>query len=533
MKRSWSHLLDEQTRSRMYDALHRADGDSARPIAHFRAPANFMSDIHGVIYNPDDEHYHIFYQFNPWDDVWNFGICWGHARSPDLVHWQHLPIALRPNPLHNIGSCFSGSSYRRKDGRVVLVYTALGAEDELPLRLILSRQILALSKDPGLTEWEDPIPLPTQFALHPDILVSDWRDPFLCDVEGHTYMLLGGNLNHRKIPLPQSFLSRHHVNPAWDITRGHAVIMHYRALNDSLTQWQSCGVLYEHPDPAALNVEMPMFLKVDGVWALVHCLEYAEPQKRTFYHLGNLQLNPDLTLGYKPQTSEYLDHGSLYASSVFRDRSDQRWLLSGWIRGFGGGRGWAGCMSLPRELRVQKGCAVADCNSIACQSLRLTQNIAAEVKMSRCTEVAVYQEGNRWISAACEDTLELECSAQTIVPGGTLEAELAIVSSRKPGCAILRLRILAGDLHVEPMSSAEACKIIGHADQIQLRVFLDRSVVDVFINQGRQCLTGVLDLDPARTLSDQDWRDCRVEFSAAGSRCALSVWGISSAWPSK
>ncbi len=48
---------------------------------------------------------------------------WGHASSPDLVHWTHLPIALAPTPggLDKDG-CFSGCAVNH-NGVPTLVYT--------------------------------------------------------------------------------------------------------------------------------------------------------------------------------------------------------------------------------------------------------------------------------------------------------------------------------------------------------------------------------------------------------------------------
>lgn len=45
-----------------------------------------------------DNKYHIFYQFNPLRALWDWGVCWGHAVSTDLVHWEHRPVALTPTP---------------------------------------------------------------------------------------------------------------------------------------------------------------------------------------------------------------------------------------------------------------------------------------------------------------------------------------------------------------------------------------------------------------------------------------------------
>ncbi len=41
--------------------------------------------------------YHVFYQHNP-DAPVHGNIHWGHASSPDLVRWEHHPVALTPTP---------------------------------------------------------------------------------------------------------------------------------------------------------------------------------------------------------------------------------------------------------------------------------------------------------------------------------------------------------------------------------------------------------------------------------------------------
>lgn len=48
-------------------------------------------------------------QYNPYDAVWG-AMHWGHAVSPDLVHWAHLPPALRPDAPWDADGCFSGSA---------------------------------------------------------------------------------------------------------------------------------------------------------------------------------------------------------------------------------------------------------------------------------------------------------------------------------------------------------------------------------------------------------------------------------------
>ena len=141
-----------------------------RPQYHFTPEKNWMNDPNGLVYYGGE--YHLFYQYNPNGKEWGF-MHWGHAISKDLIHWEHLPLAIMPDEDSkdkNHATAFSGCAIVDENNTTGLQQ---GAEKTLLVFYTSWEcgQRLAYSNDKGRT-W-------TKYAKNPIIPFAkdDARDP--------------------------------------------------------------------------------------------------------------------------------------------------------------------------------------------------------------------------------------------------------------------------------------------------------------------------------------------------------------------
>ena len=220
-------------------AIPTASQDPDRPIYHFHPPSNGNNDPNGTLFYKG--WHHLFYQLNP------FGATisnqhWGHARSKDLVNWEHLPIAIWPSADKTERAIFSGGAIVANDGRPRLIYTSIGHPQP--------ERWMVVPEDEELISWKkfsgNPV-LTT--AAHGSVTVNQWRDPFLFREAGQIYMVCGGNANTGR--------------------GGAGQVQLYRATKDDLSEWKHLGAVFQ-----ALEVYVN-----DGTVALYSIIE-ARPEDR-------------------------------------------------------------------------------------------------------------------------------------------------------------------------------------------------------------------------------------------------------------
>lgn len=278
-----------------------------RPQFHFTTRRGWINDPNGLVYN--DGEYHLFYQHNPYERDWE-NMHWGHAVSPDLIHWTELATALHPD---TIGTMFSGSAVidydntsgfgSKKNPPMVVAYTAETGERQV--------QCIAYSLDNGRTF--------TKYKGNPVIDSKgiwdsrDTRDPRLFRYGDHWVMVL----NERD---------------------GHSVYT-----SDNLRDWtykSHVTGFWECPDLFELAVDGNPDNKM---WVLYGA--------SGTYMLGDFDGER-----FTPRSGKHcFARGTIYAAQTFNNipAEDGRRIQIGWSRIGHPGMHFNGMMLLPTELTLR------------------------------------------------------------------------------------------------------------------------------------------------------------------------------------
>ena len=485
---------DEQLR-RFRESRQRLAADPYRLLYHFSVPEVGLNDPNGLCQWRGA--YHMFYQYWP---AGQSRVHWGHTMSPDLVHWQDLPVAIYPTTEKD---CYSGQTLVEQD-RVIAIYH--GTE---------SGNCIAAADDPLLLNWRKHPDNPVIPIVPIDANGYPYRvfDPCIWKEDDGYYALSG---TYKDGALRKDCRNVDHLFRSPD-----------------LAKWEHLSALIEdgfYTEPGE-DGAVPNFWPIGNG---KHMLLFFSHKRSAQYYVGDYdrsthRLTPDYhgRMNYGP-----LVRGCLHAPSATID-DHGRFIGIFNLHETIQPTEWRGVMSLPRHLSLDDDNALRIEPVPELESLRFDHAHAGPLSLPANSETVLDGVAGKAIEinavidpgAAREVGLNIlrspdadEQTAVTLYRDVVLwrehECRLGIDTSR----ASLGLDVEARPPEVGPLTLSEG-------EPLALRIFIDRSIVEVFAN-GRQCLT--VRVYPGREDS------CGVSVFARGGEAklvSLDAWQMRSVWP--
>ena len=473
-----------------------------RPQYHFTPPMNWMNDPNGLVYYAGE--YHLFYQHNPHGNAWGH-MSWGHAVSTDLVHWQHLPIALHEEYGVMIFSGCCVVDWKNTSGfgnqgepPLVAIYTGHGLGKQT--------QDIAYSTDRGRT-W-------TKYSGNPviDKNEADFRDPKVFWHEPTNKWVMVVSMATAK------YLEFY----------GSTDLKQWTHLSDFGPAGVEGKPNWECPDLFELPIEgepgqTKWVLEVDMGSGAVAGGSGGE------YFVGDFD-GTGFGCDHDPAVSQWVDYGrDFYAPVSYSDipASDGRRIWIGWMNNWQTNllptRPWRSAMSIPRTLSLRKHKT----------GYKLIQTPVEELTRLR---KAVYERSNIDIAgnvelAARGDLFEL---ATVIDVGDASEVGFKVRVGNGEE-TIVAYQAALGRLYVDRTRSGESdfheafpgkhSGPVGLTEgKLELRIFVDTSSVEVFANGGETVITDRIFPKPSSN-------DIEA-FSVGGTATieTLKVWQLDSVW---
>lgn len=466
---------------RVSDVFDTTNRERFRPAFHHTPLYGWMNDPNGMFYK--DGRWHLYYQYNPYGSKWQ-NMTWGHSSSADLVRWTHHSIAIEPN---GIGTVFSGSSAldpRNTAGfgenAVIALYTSAD---------ISQTQSLAWSNDGGET-----------FNVYPGnpvlTLETEARDPnmFWHEGTGRWVMLLAHALEHEMLIYSSSDMK------SWKLESRFG-----EGLGAQDGVWE-CPDLFE--------------LSVDGEnekkWVLLCNLNPGGPfgGSATQYFIGEFDgktFTPDKDENGNVPT-KWLDYGKdHYATVSWSDAPDNRRTVIGWMSNWQYAAEvptmqFRSANTLPREMGLFRGAdgqIYASCTpSPEVLSLRgrLVRNTALNIgNKARTVLLPTENDG------VCEILINIDAQKAAKV---NLELSNSVGDKVQISYDAMKRNIsfdrrTSGIVDFsQDFPAVTVSPTFENDGKVALRIFVDRSSIELFERDGRFVMTNlVFPNTPYTTLS--------------------------------
>ena len=463
--------------------------DPHHPIYHFTSPENKLNDPNGLSFWKG--YWHLFYQAYPPEDPRQH---WGHAISKDLIHWEDLPIAIYPNPEYQV---FSGSALVEED-RVIAIYhgTRLG-------------NMVATSNDPLLLNWEkvtDGATIPIHKTegdrwQHAKDLPYTIFDPAIWKKDGIYYALSGSVEYDKRLGqlLPQTYLFKSKDLVSWDF-------MHPFIEGDRFT---------EIGDDNACPYFWPIGDK--------HILQFYSHTRGGQYYLGDYDKINDKFFVTSHGKFNFGASGpsGVHAPSVTPSPDVEGGLISIWNMNPGKKDGWnrvkggnVQIMSLPRLLTLSKNNSNLDYNILKqepagnIESLRYNKKSIDRMIIPPNKEIILNEIKGNAIEIVTEiNPMNSQMVEINVLRSKEREEFTKIAFYKDRGTRLTTSRFYDGPyrglkrqynsiLNIDTSYSStlsnvksrppeSAPFVLEDGENLKLRIFIDKSVVEVFAN-GKQ-----------------------------------------------
>ena len=452
--------------------------EDARPCFHLTPYTGWMNDPNGFSYYKGE--YHLFYQYNPYDTVWDT-MHWGHAVSSDLLRWRYLPTALAPNEWYDSDGCWSGSAVEMPDGQQLLMYTGIRREGG-EARENLQVQCLALGNGVEYKKYEQN-PVLTAADLPEGMSRYDFRDPSIWQEPDGTYRVVIGTCDSER----------------------HGNLLLYSS--EDGFHWKYESILAKNDGSLGLMWECPDFFMLDGKAVLLVSPQDMLPQDFE-YHNGNGTVAfighlDETGKTFVPEKDHAIDYGIDFYAPTTILAPDGRRIMIGWMQNWdacqNAGRKdlcWYGQMSLPREITIENG--------------RLYQRPIRELEDHRSNRIAyenVLVEGERRLDGVEGRMVDMEITIRPVKNAPIyhkfeirfMENEQFFTKlSYRPHESILRIdRKFSGSRRA--YIHQRRCQVPDRNGELKLRLILDRYSMEAFLNDGEQTVTATILTDLSAT----------------------------------
>lgn len=454
---------------KLSDTFDASNRETYRPVYHHTPVYGWMNDPNGMFYK--DGVYHLYFQYNPYGSMWA-NMTWGHSTSTDLAHWTYEGTAIVPDAW---GAIFSGSCVVDKDntagfgkGAVVAFYTSAKST---PWGDVQS-QSMAYSLDNGKTfiKYE-----------HNPILTSterDFRDPkvFWYAPGKHWVMMLA-------------------VGQEMQIYSSGNLKEWKKESSFGTMQGAHDGV-WECPDLVEVAVEGSKEKK----WVLICNLNPGGPfgGSAAQYFVGSF--DGKKFVNESPTQTKWLDWGKdNYATVTWSNAPAGRCIALGWMSNWQYANNvpttqYRSANTLARDLTLYK----------VGGELYLKSKPSPEIKKARAEEKkipAFEVKGNYEVASLLADNKGAYEIEMTIENKGTSKIDFSLMNEKGEKVAMyydvvrkqfVMDRSASGIVGFSRDFPAVTVAPVRNTDQMHLRLFIDRSSVEAFGEEGEYVMTNLV-----------------------------------------